>query len=89
MMYVSVLNLFPCLFIFMSEIDTDFSKEKFPVLHRWMTVMVEEVEAVQSTLLPFDVHVELVKALTKHRPMDYSLADTTGQGVTVYAAPPN
>ena len=88
-MYVSVLNLFPCLFIFIQKLIQISPKEKFPVLHRWMTVMVEEVEAVQSTLLPFDVHVELVKALTKHRPMDYSLADTTGQGVTVYAAPPN
>ena len=52
-----------------------------------MTVMVEEVEAVQNTLLPFDVHIELVKALNEKRPIDYSLADTTGKGVTVYGAP--
>lgn len=71
------------------DINTDFSEQRFPVLHRWMKVMMEKEEAVQSTALPFDVHVKLTKSLTERTPIDYSLADTNGDSVIVYAASPN
>lgn len=49
--------------------------------------MMEEVEAVRSVLLPFEVHVKLAKALAEKQSVDYSLADIDGNGITVYAAP--
>ena len=54
-----------------------------------MKVMMEKEEAVQSTALPFDAHVKLTKSLTEGTPIDYSLADTNGDSVIVYAASPN
>ena len=74
---------------FPTEINTDFPEDQLPILTQWMRTMEEEVEAVRSVLLPFEVHVQLAKALTKKQPVDYSWADIDGKGVTVYATPPN
>lgn len=81
-MCVNLLNSAYC-----AEINVDFSEEKFPILTQWMKAM-EKLEAVQSVLLPFDVHVQVAKSLMTGAPLDYSLADTDGKGITFYSDPP-
>ncbi len=65
-----------------TEITKVISREKFPTLAGWIGRM-KKLPAVQAVLFSYEVHAAFIKSIIagKH---DYSSADLTGQGVTIY-----
>ena len=60
--------------------------EGFPVLDAWMKEMTS-VDDIQSALLSHEIHVQLNRNVMEGKEVDYSLADTREEGITVYASP--
>ena len=67
-------------------LNQDFPVEDFPVLAAWMKEMTS-VDDLQSAQLSHEIHVQLNHDLVEGKEVDYSLADTKEEGITIYASP--
>ena len=59
------------------------SEEKFPTLFGWIARM-KQTAAVKAVLLSDEAHAALIKSYKGTGKHDYSSADRTGKGVTIY-----
>ena len=64
---------------------TAFTEDKFPLVHGYISLMLQDA-AVKKVALPPEKHLAFYKGISdsggqKH---DYSVADLTGKGVTIY-----
>lgn len=66
-----------------TEITSVFSEDKFPAFYGWISQM-KQTDAVKKTILSDEAHVAFIKGYQETGKHDYSHADVTGEGVTIY-----
>jgi hypothetical protein len=65
------------------ELGSLVTKDKFPIFFEYLDHMKED-EAVKQSYLSTEAHIAFVKSY-KAGVHDYSIADTKGTGITIYA----
>ena len=65
-----------------TELSSVFSEERFPTFFDWIGQM-KQTDAVKKSLLPDEAHLAFIKSF-KEGKHDYSHADLTGEGITIY-----
>ena len=65
-----------------TELSSVFSEDRFPTFFGWIGRM-KQTDAVKKSMLTDEAHLAFIKSF-KEGKHDYSHADLTGEGVTIY-----
>ena len=66
-----------------TEVAVIFPEDKFPILYGWISRM-KQTDTVKKTSLPDEAYAAFFKSSSETGKHDYSHADVTGKGVTIY-----
>ena len=65
-----------------ADLSLVFSEDRFPTFFGWIGRM-KQTDAVKKTMQPDEAHLAFIKGY-KDGKHDYSHADVTGEGITIY-----
>ena len=72
-----------CFLFLITETEGEFPEDQYPDFFGWVERM-KATDAVKRSYQPPEAHAAFIKSV-KAGPHDYGHADTTGQGITIYA----